>query len=468
MRMALAVAAILSMLVAAPASADPDTIGAPGIGDPYYPLAGNGGYDVAHYDIRLSYQPGADELWGTTTVLAKATQDLTQFDVDFLLRPSEVRVNNAPAEFESRPDGELVIRPAHLVRAGSRMTVVVRYRDTPGTHELNGRTGWEPRPDGVFAIGEPSIAAWWYPANDHPLDKASYDVSVAVPAGLEVISNGTLTGTRPEPNGWQRWHWRSKGPQGTYQTSMLIGDFDLSREVTPDGQPVISAYEVGIANADTARTVVDRTPEVVAYLSTLFGPYPFESQGGVVVAGYAGLENQTRPTYGDFFFGPDFPGSPMEVIAHEMAHQWFGNSVSVHHWSDLWLAEGFAQYAQYLWTDHTGGTTVAQTLQQLYDAYPPDHALWDVVVADPGQPDNFHAAVYNRGAFALQSLRVTVGDQTFFRILRTWAAAKRGGNATTAEFVAHAERVSGRQLDDLFTTWIYTAGKPAVGPNTPF
>jgi len=292
---------------------------------------------------------------------------------------------------------------------------------------------------------------------------------VAAPADLEVISNGTLTGTQNQANGWRRWNWRSANPQGNYQTSLIIGDYELDQKTTPDGMPFITAYGKGIANLDAARATIDRTPEITGYFATLFGPYPFEAQGAVVVPGYVGLENQTRPTYGDFWFGPDSPRDAAEIVAHEMAHQWFGNSVTIHHWQDIWLAEGFAQFAQWLWTEHAGTSTTAEQTQSRYDANPPDSYLWDIVPADPGPgDDNFHTGVYYRGAFALQSLRVTVGDAVFFTILRSWAAAKRGGNATTEEFIAHAERVAGRQLDELFHTWLYTTGKPAVGPNTPF
>jgi aminopeptidase N len=233
--------------------------------------------------------------------------------------------------------------------------------------------------------------------------------------------------------------------------------------------PFITAYAKTIANADAARATIDRTPEITAYLASLFGPYPFEAQGAVVVPGYVGLENQTRPTYGDQLSGPDARQPADQVVAHEMAHQWFGNSVSIHYWRDIWLAEGFAQFAQWLWSEHAGTGTTAERTQDRYDAFPADSPFWDIVAADPGPGDNnFHTAVYYRGAFALQSLRVTVGDAVFFTILRSWAAAKRGGNATTEEFVAHAERVAGRQLDDLFQTWLYTSGKPSVSPNDPF
>ncbi len=454
------VSAIVVVGSAAPAAADtPDTVGAPGIGDPYYPLDGNGGYDVTHYDIRLSYQPATDELWGTTTILATATQDLTRFDLDFLLHVSSVRVGNAPARFVSQEDGELVVTPATRIAEGDRMLIVVTYRDIPSTYERDGFTPWSWTPTLTRGLGEPHISAWWYPVNDHPRDKATYDISVAVPAGREVISNGTLVGTRPQAGGFVRWNWRSASPQGPYQTSLIVGDFDIVARTLPDGRAFVNAYETSIPNRAQAEALVDRTPEIVAFESTLFGDYPFEAMGGTVTPCCDGLENQTRPTYGADLapIGPD-------VVVHEMAHMWFGNSVSLHDWSGIWLNEGFATYAEWLWSEHTGAATAAQRARGAYDQYPADDPLWTVVVADPGPENTFDSAIYYRGAMTLQVLREAVGDVVFFDILKSWATTKKYESATTAEFTALAERKAGRDLDALFHTWLHTTGRPELLP----
>jgi aminopeptidase N len=448
--------AVLTVGLAGPASAA-NTVGAPGIGDPYFPLDGNGGYDVTHYDIRLSYQPATDELWGTTTILATATQDLTRFDLDFLLHVSSVRVGNAPARFVSRPDGELVVTPATRIAEGDRMLVVVTYRDIPSTRERYGGTAWSWTPTLTRGLGEPHISAWWYPVNDHPRDKATYDISVAVPEGREVISNGTLVGTRPQAGGFVRWNWRSASPQGSYQTSLIVGDFDIVARTLPGGRAFVNAYETSIPNRAQAEALVDRTPEIVAFESTLFGEYPFEAMGGTVTPCCDGLENQTRPTYGADLvpIGPD-------VVVHEMAHMWFGNSVSLHDWRDMWLNEGFATYAEWLWSEHTGAATAAQRARETYDRYPAGDRLWQVVVADPGT--DFPSAVYYRGAMTLQALRATVGDAVFFDILKSWATTKKYRSATTAEFTALAQRKAGRDLGALFHTWLYITGKPELLP----
>ena len=457
---ALGVAAAL--LTALPGAAE-DTVGAPGIGDPYYPLDGNGGYDVGHYDIRLSYQPATDELWGTTTILATATQDLSQFNLDFLLRTSSVLVNNAPAEFTTRGDGELVVRPARLIERGSRLLVVVTYRDTPGQYEFRDRNNWLRLADGVAALGEPHMAPWWFPGNDHPRDKATYDVSIAVPPGLEAVSNGRYLGATTQGNGWPRYRWRTTSPQGPYQATMIVSDLSISTTVPTDGIPFTTAYHTPLVNDAAARASVELTPQIVDYFAGLVGPYPFEATGGTVIPDYGGLETQTRPTYRDQGFAD---GPRPLLIAHELAHQWFGNSVSVRNWRDIWLAEGFATYLEWLWSEHSGADSAATLAQQTYDKYPPEDDFWATDVADPGAGnDNFIEPVYTRGGMALHVLRVTVGDPEFFALLRGWAAAKRHGNATTAEFEAFASRHAGRDLTPLFQTWLHTPAKPPTGPN---
>ncbi|WP_447004594.1 M1 family metallopeptidase [Saccharothrix isguenensis] len=454
-----ATAASLLLLAGTATAAQP---GAPGIGDPYYPNAGNGGYDVSHYDIRLNYQPANDTLSGTTTILAKATQDLSRFNLDFLLEVSSVRVDNKVAEF-SQADGELVVDPRGNVRKGAHMTIVVTYSDTPSSYAVDGYTSWKRTPDGALAIDQPDIAPWWFPSNNHPTDKAKFDVSVAVPTGVEVISNGIFNGTAQQINGWTRWRYRSLQPQATYLAFLAIGQFEIRQSTAPNGQPVLNAYSERLgADYGAAVASIERTPEMTEFLETYFGPYPFEAQGGVATPGIGfALENQTRSTYDAGFFRR---GANTYVVAHEVAHQWFGDSVSVRGWKDIWLNEGFASYAEWLWSEHVGEGTVQENSDYVYGLYPADSPFWQVLPGDPGAPNQFHGAVYDRGALTVHALRGEIGDEAFFQLLKRWPAEKRNGNASTDEFIAFAERLSGKQLDELFRTWLYTPGKPAVAP----
>jgi aminopeptidase N len=388
---------------------------------------------------------------------------LSRFNLDFLLHVDEVRVNNAPARFAT-DGGELVVTPKTPLAKGQDLTVVVRYRDNPEPYRLYGGAGWQRTPTGALGVNEPQSAPWWYPSNNHPKDKATFDVSIAVPPGVEALSNGVLTGTQQVTPGLVRWNWRSVRPQAPYLTFLAVGQYEVRQATAPNGQVLITAYGDDLGdNGPAARASVERTPEVIETLERFFGPYPFEAQGGVVDSGLGfALENQTRPVYDGAFFRR---GSNTSVVAHELAHQWFGDSVSVRDWREIWLNEGFASYAEYLWSDVQGEGTPAELAQYVYDSIPADDEFWQVLPGDPGAAEQFADAVYDRGALTLQALRTAVGDDAFFTILKRWPAAHEYGTATTEQFVTLAERVSGRQLDDLFTTWLYTPGKPAVGPN---
>ncbi|MEU8591661.1 M1 family metallopeptidase [Streptomyces sp. NPDC048664] len=450
-----------ALLLAVPASATDFQPGAPGIGDSYYPDYGNGGYDVSHYDLRLTYQPRTDELQGTATVLAAATQNLSRFDLDFLLDVSEVRVNGAPASFTTSGVHELQITPATPLPKGTPLTVVVRYRGVPSSKSAYGFTTWHRTPDGAVAADEPESAWWWFPSNDHPLDKATYDVSVAVPDGTQAISNGTLQSTT-SALGWTRYNWRSTKPQATYLATLAIGKFDITTQRTAAGVPVINAYsrDLGV-NDGAARASVERTGELVDWLTGYFGPYPFDSVGGYVpntTTGYA-LETQTRVYYSPRQFAN---GANTSVVVHELAHQWYGDDVSLKGWKDIWINEGFARYAQWLWSEHEGEGTTRELADWVYASHPADDAFWTVAPGDPGAEGQFDAAVYDRGALAIQALRDTVGDDAFFAILKGWPSTHAYGNASVADFRTYAEKVSGKPLASLFDTWLFQPSKPAT------
>nr|WP_202447153.1 M1 family metallopeptidase [Streptomyces sp. SID5468] len=450
------------MLLAIPAAAAEPTPGAPGIGDPYYPTYGNSGYRVSHYDLRLRYQPKTDALSGTATLLATATQDLSGFDLDFSLGVQDVRVDGHKAAFSEDPAAhKLRITPAKPLAKGSDVTIVVRYSGVPSKVVVNGFTAWQRTPDGAVAADEPESAWWWFPSNDHPSDKATFDVSVAVPDGTQAISNG-LPATPSSQAGWTRYSWRQNKPQATYLATLAVGKFDITTGTTDGGVPVINAYSKDLGdNAAAARASVERTGEVIDWESSIFGRYPFDSVGGYVpnTTTHYALETQTRPYYSPADFAK---GSNVSVVVHELAHQWFGDDVSLERWQDIWLNEGFASYAQWLWSEHVGEGTTQELADYVYSSHPANDPFWTVKPGDPGADKQFDAAVYDRGAEALQALRNTVGDKAFFSILRTWTATHAYGNARIADFQKLAEKISGKKLGDFFTTWLYTPARPAT------
>jgi aminopeptidase N len=438
------------------ASATPG-VGLAGIGDPYFPTFGNSGYDVQRYDISIKYEPSSKKLTGKTTVTAKATELLSRFHLDFHgLQLGSVTIDGKQAEF-SRDGDELIIVPPVAIAAGSTFAATIDYDGVPSPISSPGlgTTGFLSTRDGAFAIGEPQSATSWFPANDHPRDKALYSIALTVPQDLEAVSNGVLEGKTPD-GAFTTWKWRVNSPMAPYLATLAIGDYRLT-ESTHNGKPVVIAIANSIPRGPID-TDLARTAEITDFLASKFGPYPFDAYGGIVIDDDRirfALETQTRPIYADSFWSR---GSNSSVVAHELAHQWFGDSVSVDTWQHIWLNEGFATYAQWLWGEHLG----VATAQSEFDARYSDRQspLWQVAPGAPGREQIFSAAVYQRGGMALHALRKKVGDDKFFEILRTWASEQRDGNGTTDEFMALSERVSGQQLDALFDAWLFQKSRP--------
>jgi aminopeptidase N len=437
---------------AAPAEFKP---GADGIGDPYFPKSGNGGYDVGGYDLNLTYEPSAGRLRGTATITATATQDLSRFNLDLSgLTAGAVTVDGAAARH--RADGaELVVTPARGVPRGTAFTVVVNYAGNPAPvgSEVLGKGGWLRTQDGAFALGQPESASSWYPVNDHPSDKATFRLAMTVPDGLSVLSNG-VPGRNSTASGRTTWTWAEDAPMASYLSFVVIGKYRVE-STTHQGKPMITAIPESLPEDGVADRSIAATAEVADYLASVFGPYPFGSYGGIVLdderISFA-LENQTRPVYGVAFFTAD---TNTGVVAHEIAHQWFGDSVALERWQDIWLNEGFATYAEWLWAEHKGRSTVQAQFDRRYGSFD-----WSEPPGSPGPDGIFGPAVYQRGAMTVHALRKQIGDDAFFTLLKSWTAEHRNGTATTEDFIAAAERVSGKQLDAFFQDWLFGKKRP--------
>ena len=450
-------------LTAATATAESSLVEAPsdgasGIGDPYWPLDGNGGIDVRSYAIRNHYALASKRLRGRTTVRLAATADLSSFSLDFLLKVDKVTVDGTRAA-HARADGghELRITPKAPLAAGSLHTVVVTYDDHPASYAYAGENNWLASKREVVTMNEPHMAPWWFPANDHPLDKAVVDVRITVPKGREVISNGELKGRRTGRR-TTTWHWRADEPMVPYLAFFAAGDFTIAQG-THRGLPWLVAVSQRLGERDqrASMRLMKRTPGVIAGLEKDLGAYPFSIVGGLTTSlnpGFA-LENQTRPTY------PAVGGSYTSLVVHELAHQWFGDDIAVQGWRDIWLNEGFASFMEWRWSETHGGRSAAAILSSSYDDVSAQSDFWQVVIADPGASKVFDSAVYSRGAMTLQALRNRVGDAVFWRIIRTWIREQRGGNGASEEFEEVAARVSGQDLSAFFTAWLRTPAKPA-------
>jgi aminopeptidase N len=438
--------------------------GAPGAGDPYFPDMGNGGYDAQHYSLNVKYDSGTKAIDAVAKISARATQNLSRFDLDFLgpLKISKLTVDGRPASYQRTGAQELVITPARGLPAGRPFTVEVAYAGVPEliNDATLGVSGWVATHDGAVALSQPFGSATWYPVNDTTHDKATYDFTVTVPTGLKVLANGDPTGERAQ-GATTTFRWADRQPTASELVMLAIGHFDVKDTRTPSGLRNITAVDpatIPAGNTTASAAFNKATADVIDWEQKIYGRYPYSSVGGINVlapnVGYS-LETQGRPVYARRSVG----APSATLLAHELGHQWFGDEVTPYVWRHIWLNEGFATYSEWLYTEQHGGQTAQQTFDAEYNSPSRD---WTGTVADPGRDHIFDDLVYTRAAMAIHQLRKTIGDKAFFQLVRDWPAAHRYGNATTAEFTAFAQRYTRRDLRPLFQAWLYTAGKPAL------
>jgi aminopeptidase N len=431
--------------------------GAPDVDDPYIEGIGNGGYDVDHYDLALTWAPDTGRLDGEVTVEATATQWLSRFDLDLAgLEVERVAVDGEEVEVVREGDRELVVTPPESIPRGDRFTVEVTYGGVPEVLPTRAgilEPGWVSDGAESHVIGEPDGASTIFPSNDHPTDKATYDLRVTVPEGTEVAANGTHTATTPGPagSGTRTWAFEVADPMASYLLQVVVGDLRFTEATGPGELPIRHAVDTDVPASDLA--AVEKVPDMIDTFDDLFGPYPFDTYGVVVVDEALGLalENQTLS-----LFGLDTVADEA-TMAHELAHQWFGDEVGPGTWQDVWLNEGFATYAQWLWLEASGGAPVDVTAHAAAQA----DGL-DIAPADPGPDGMFGPTVYLRGALTLHVLRHELGDEAFFELLRAWVERYGGRTATTADFEALARSVASEDLSPLFDAWLHADPMPAL------
>jgi aminopeptidase N len=454
---------LIVLLAAGAVHAQGPVAGEDGIGDPYFPDLGNGGYDALHYTLDLTADIENNTLSGTVTMDATAEEDLRTFNLDFAgFEVSEVAVNGHAVDWD-RQGSELIVVPLTPVPAGE-FSVSVTYSGTPQPQRSTAipiEVGWNNYGTGAYVASEPDGAENWYPVNDHPLDKATYTIRITVAQPYVVAANGLLEDTIDNGDGTTTYVWESSYPIASYLVTVGIDDYVMQTQEGPDGLPIRNFFPPEIA--DQAEIDFVKTPDMIAFYSEAFGPYPFEAYGVVVAdvdLGFA-LETQTLTLFARSWV-TDF-GDIEEAVAHELAHQWFGDSVSLASWPDIWLNEGFATYASWLWFEHSRGAAyldrvVEQTYASIAGAPP-------MAVIAPGKApagDLFNAGVYYRGALVLHALREQVGDDTFFEILRTYYERFAYGNASIEDFTALAEEISGEDLGAFFEGWLLDDVMPDI------
>lgn len=422
--------------------------------EPFFPHAGNVGYDALRYDVKLDYRPRSGYLRASARIRAEAEQGLRRFSLDLAgLQVTGVTVDGEQATV-SRGRDKLRVLPATPIRKGSTFTALVNYRGHPRkvTDPDRSKEGWYRTDDGALAVGEPLGTMAWIPCNNVPADKARFEIAATVPAGLKAVANGRLAAVERK-NGRVTYSWSEGKPMSPYLAVIDIGRGRLLREQIA-GLPSWTLVDPRLA--DESSRALAKLPEAIRFLGQIYGPYPFDSTGSIVdyapALGYA-LETQSRPIYA---FAPD-----LTTLVHETAHQWFGDSVGLKRWPNIWLNEGFATWSEWFYAEHHGGRSARAIFARLYRNPPSATAIWEPPSAALGSPKNLFAeSTYVRGGMALEALRIKIGTRPFLEILRRWATEHRYGSADIAEFEALATEVSGERLGPFFQRWLYRRGKP--------
>lgn len=432
--------------------------------DPYLPANGNFGYRVSRYELDLEYKVAINRLSGSATITAVTLAGLRTFTLDLsdALSVTKVAVNGKrPAQFRTSA-GKLHITLHDALPAGAAMMIEVRYGGTPRpVHSYWGEVGFEELTDGVLVAGQPNGAASWFPCDDHPSAKASFRVRISTESSYYALANGELLSRRVRA-GMTTWTYEQAEPTSTYLVTLQIGAYDRHRLAK-------NGVQMHAVLPDRLRRNFDKDfadqPQMMKLFVRLFGPYPLAS-GYTVVVTDDELEIPLE-AQGISIFGAnhcDGNGSAERLIAHELAHQWFGNSVTAKRWRHIWLHEGFACYAEWLWSEHSGGRTADEWARHYHQRLA--DSAQDLLLADPGPRDMFDDRVYKRGALTLHALRHRIGDESFFALLQEWATRYRHSTAVTDDFTGLAANYAHESLRPLWDAWLYaTAVPPLEGPS---
>lgn len=428
--------------------------------DEYVPGHGDASFDVEHYDLVLDYKIAGNRLSGEAVLRCRALEDVSRIELDLhALKVARVQVDGASAKYTHRSD-RLAVTLGRTVEQGDGFEVAVRYSGTPKQLRSRrlGEAGWEELEDGVLVAAQPHGSPSWFPCNDRPDNKATYDITLTTAKGYHVAVAGELAdrSTRGQST---TWAYRQDVPMATYLATVQIGRYEV---IEQEGGPVPVRV---VAPVDRPREGFEAAfglqPQMLGFYAELFGDYPFASYTAVITDDdlEIPLESQGLSTFGRNFMRDDW--ECIRLVAHELSHQWWGNSVTLTHWRDIWLHEGFACYSEWLWSERIGLMTVGERAEVHHERVRTDDGD-ELLLGDPGPDLMFDDRVYKRGALTLHALRCRIGDHAFFEVLQTWTAAMRHANVTTEMFIEHAERVTGLQLRDLFERWLYAVELPPL------
>ena len=436
---------------------------AEGAPDPYLPGAGDRGFRVVRYELDLDYRVAPNRLAGHARIRAVAVRDLPVVTLDLSgLRTVKVTVDGRRPRRHRQPPGKLSVHLHQALPAGRPFEIEVDYQGNP--RPIRGRwgeVGWEELGDGVIVAGQPEGAPSWFPCNDRPDDKASYRISVTAESPYAVVANGTLVERRAHSSR-TTWVYEQSQPMATYLATVQIGRYIVAES---EDRPVRQLLLTPARLRRAAQYDFGRQPAMITAFQEMFGPYPFDSYTVVVTDDELDipLEAQSLSIFGANHV--DGRRGSERLVAHELAHQWFGNSLTLGRWRDVWLHEGFACYAEWLWSERSGGPGASTLARREWQRL--RHLPQDFVLADPGPDRMFDDRLYKRGALTLHALRQVLGDTAFFSMLAAWASSHRYSTVTTDDFVQHATAASSTadrdRVTSLLGSWLR---RPAV-PDLP-
>ena len=420
------------------------------IGDPYAPELGNTGYDVTHYTLQMALDPAVTTIEATVLIEAVVTEpDLAAFSLDFVgFDIAEVLLDGQPVRF-AQDDDKLLITPAQPLTANGTFKLSVTYSGTP-TERPSRYVGFASSVgmrfvDGqsIYVLSEPDGSRFWFPNNDHPRDKAIYRFEITVPAGLTAVANGLLIDQIDDATS-STFIWEHDFPMASYLATVVVGVFERLEDVSPEGV-LLRHYVTEEAMVEFDTAVVD-VGEAIDWMSTRFGPYPFEAFGFVTAdVTSVSLETQTMVLLAKNMIG-------QRTIMHELAHMWFGNWVSLDSWQQMWRNEGFATYVQLMWETQDDAENLDLIIESFKSAVADNGELFPL--GNPPPADLFSFNTYFGGAIFVHELRQEIGDEAFFSGLQTYFATYGGGTASDAQFIAVMEEAAGQSLTLFFAEWL--------------
>ncbi len=424
------------------------------------------GFDVSFYGLDLALFPQTRQISGAVHIKGHSRGDnLPQlvFDLFDNMTVDSVAVGAQQALFRHSGGRVEVDLPVPL-HAGALFSVEIFYHGSPEQIDF-GSFNWSEK-DGVpriWTLSEPYGAPAWWPCKDDPADKAdSVFLHITVPEPLVAASNGILTGVHSVGNSHRTYSWETRYPLSPYLVVLAVGDYVRFTDwyVTTRGDSMPIEYYVYPELQSAAAIDFAPTPAMLHAFAGRFGEYPFirEKYGMASVAGGASMEHQTLTTLNARHITGQ--GNSEGVISHELAHHWFGDAITVRHWRDIWLHEGFASYCEALWAEQSRGRAA---YREILDQQDMGAFQGTIIIEDTTDVRTlFTPTVYRKGSWVLHMLRGVLGDETFFAALRQFATDPRWayGNATTADFIHTCESVSRQELDWFFEQWLRRAGRP--------